>query len=199
MAIDDVSLIRIVGRYQQQNVVNTLHYQHTAQVSEDRDILNDFLIAWGDANETAWLACHIDSYELIGYKAFRVTGTAKIPAYINVGSNGTVAGEEVPSNVCRTITLYTGSTNHRRRGRVMMSGSATGMFNTTDGAVTTVHTAILQDLGDLLDTTLVTGADEFDLCLPASNGLPVEHVVASIGRVTPSSVKSRRVSQYLIG
>lgn len=199
MAATDVSLIRIVGRYQQQNIVNTLHYQHYAQTSTEEDVLEDFITAWSTANETAWLACHIDSYELIGYKAFRVTGAAKIPAYENRAQNGTVAGEEVPSNVCRTVTLYTASANHRRRGRVMLSGSEASMFNITDGSVTVAAVAILQTLGDLLDTRVETGGDAFDLCLPATATLPVELVTKSVGRVTPSAVKSRRVSQYLIG
>lgn len=200
MAIDDVSVLRIVGRYQQQNCVSSLHYQHTAQVDHDElDTLGEFITAWATACETAWLAAHIDTYELIGYKAFRVTGAAKVPAYQNRGFNGTVAGEEVPSNVCRTITLFTASSNHRRRGRVMLSGSEQAMFLAADGSVTVAAVGILQTLGDLLTTTVVDGNDEWDMVLPATDALPVEPVVKALGRVTPSALKSRRVKQYLIG
>lgn len=199
MATDDVIQLRIVGRYQQQNIVNTLHYQIVDQSSSDLDILSAFITDWGTVHETAFLACHIDTYELIGYKAFRVDGTAKTPAYENRGFNGSVAGEEVPSNVCRTITLYTASSNHRRRGRLMLSGSEAAMFNTTDGSVTVAAVAILQTLGDLLSAPFLPVADEFQLVLPASGANPIIPVNAAIGRVTPSAIKSRRVSQYLIG
>ena len=199
MAANDVILLRVVGRYQQQNIVNTLHYQINMQTSTEAAVLGMFLTDWATANETAWLNCHIDTYELIGYKAFRVDGAAKIPAYQNRGVNGNVVGDEVPSNICRTITLYTASANHRRRGRVMLSGSEQGMFNLTDGAVTVAAVGVLQTLGDLLDSQLVGVADVFDPVLPASGVLPIEAVTKAVGRVTPSSVKSRRVSQYLIG
>ena len=199
MATDDIIQLRIVGRYQQQNIVNTLHYQISQQSSSDLDILGNFITDWGTALEIAFLACHIDTYELIGYKAFRVDGTAKTPAYENRGQNGTVVGDEVPSNVCRTITLYTASANHRRRGRLMLSGSEAGMFNLTDGSVTVAAVAILQTLGDLLSATLEETADTYNLVLPASGANPIIEVNAAVGRVTPSAVKSRRVSQYLIG
>ena len=199
MAADDVIVLRIVGRYQQQNIVNTLHYQIADQISSELEVLGKFITDWATAVETAWLAAHIDTYELIGYKAFGVTGAAKIPAYQNRGSNGTVTGDEVPSNVCRTITLYTGSSNHRRRGRVMLSGSYVFAFNDTDGALSTAAVALLQTIGDLLDSTLSGVDDEFDLCLPATDANPVVLVTKALGRVTPSAVKSRRVSQYLIG
>lgn len=199
MAVDDVSLIRIVGRYQNQNIVNTLHWKHTAQASTEVYILETLISQFSTAVEGAWLAAHIDTYELVGYKAFRVSGAAKIPAYENRGNNGTVTGTEVPSNVCRTITLYTASANHRRRGRVMLSGSETTMFSTADGSLTTADVALLQAIGDLLDAGLAGGGDEFSVCLPATDALPVELITKSVGRVTPSAIKSRRVSQYLIG
>lgn len=199
MAVGDVSLIRIVGRYQSQNCVNTIHYKHTAQVSTELDVLGQLVLAWSTAIEAAWLAAHIDTYELIGYKAFRVTGAAKVPAYMNRGTAGTVTGLEVPSNICRTITLYTASANHRRRGRVMLSGSEQAMFNPSDGSLTTADVAKLQTIGDFLDTTLVGPVDSFDCCLPASGANPLEVVTKALGRVTPSALKSRRVKQYLIG
>lgn len=199
MAVDDVCVIRVVGRYQQQNIVNTLHLQITAQVSNEDEILDQLLTQFDSDIRVAWLACHIDTYEIIGLKAFRVDGAAKVPAYSNIGANGTVAGAEVPSNVCRTITLYTDSTNHRRRGRVMLSGSEQAMFNDTDGSITVAAVGILQTLGNLFDSGHSIDGDVFKYVLPATDLLPVVDVVKSVGRVTPSSVKSRRVSQYLIG
>lgn len=199
MAVDDVCVIRAVGRYQQQNIVNTLHVQITEQVSSELGILDQLLDSFDTEIRTAWLACHIDTYELIGLKAFRVTGAAKVPAYTNIGANGTVTGDEVPSNVCRTITLYSDSTNHRRRGRLMFSGSAMFMFNDTDGSVSTAAVALLQAVGDILDAGFSIAGDVFKVVLPATDTLPVVDVVKCRGRVTPSAVKSRRVRQYLIG
>lgn len=200
MANDDVSVLRIVGRYQQQNCVSSLHYQHSNQEDNNElETLQALITAWQTACEAAWLAVHIDTYTLVGYKAFRVTGAAKVPAYTNREQNGTVDDAEVPSNICRTITLFTTSANHRRRGRVMLSGSGQSMFNQADGSVTTAEVAILQTLGDLLETTLVDGNDEWDIVLPATDALPVENVVRCLARVTPSTLKSRRVKQYLIG
>ncbi|MCK4958866.1 MAG: hypothetical protein KAT00_05690 [Planctomycetes bacterium] len=199
MAINDVSVLRAVGRYQQQNCVSSFHYRHTAQVTDELEILNDLITAWANLIETEWLAAHIDTYELIGYKAFRVTGASKVPAYQNRAANGTVTGLEVPSNICRTITMYTASTNHRRRGRVMLSGSEQAMFLESDGSLTTASVALLQSIADYLDSGLTSGSDTFELVLPATDALPVEAVVKSVGRVTPSALKSRRVKQYLIG
>lgn len=199
MSVSDVSVIRVVGRYQQQNCVSSLHYRHTAQSSSEEDILANFILAWSSDVEAAWLAAHIDTYELVGYKAFRVSGAAKVPAYMNRGVNGTVTGDEVPSNICRTITLYTASTNHRRRGRVMLSGSEAAMFLPSDGSLTTSTVALLQAIGDLLDNGHSMAGDTFELVLPATDALPVEAVTKSMGRVTPSALKSRRVKQYLIG
>lgn len=199
MAVDDISVLRVVGRYQQQNCVSSFHFQHTVQATDEIDILMELILAFGNDIETAWLAAHIDTYELVGYKAFRVTGAAKVPAYNNRGVNGTVTGTEVPSNVCRTITFYTASANHRRRGRVMLSGSETAMFLEADGSLTSAAVALLQAIGDVLDAGLTTPSDEFVLVLPAAGALPVELVTKSVGRVTPSALKSRRVKQYLIG
>ena len=199
MAVDDICVLRIVGRYQQQNIVNTLHLQIEAQVSSEQEILDQLVIGWDTAFRNAWLAAHIDTYELIGLKAFRVDGAAKVPAYSNIGQNGTVTGDEVPSNVCRTITLYTASTNHRRRGRVMLSGSAQAMFNASDGSVTVAEVGVLQTIGNLIDAGFSMDSDDFVFCLPATDTLPIELVTKSLARVTPSAVKSRRVSQYLIG
>lgn len=199
MAVGDVCVLRIVGRYQQQNCVSSLHYRITTQVSDDLDILGQLIDDWLAIHEVAWLNCHIDTYTLVGYKAFRVDGTAKVPAYSTVETAGNVDDDEVPSNLCRTITFYTASSNHRRRGRIMLSGSGQAMFNQGHGSVAVAAVAILQTLADLLETALAQSPDEFELVLPAANGDPIEPIVAARARVTPSALKSRRVKQYLIG
>lgn len=199
MAVDDISVLRIVGRYQQQNCVSSLHYQHQLQGSSEIEVLDNLISIWSTAMETEWLAAHLDTYTLVGYKAFRVSGAAKVPAYMNREVAGTVTGDEVPLNICRTITMYTESANHRRRGRVMLSGSAQAMFNQGDGSVTVAARAIVQAVADELDNDISDGTDTFELVIPATDTLPVEGVVKCLARVTPSALKSRRVKQYLIG
>jgi hypothetical protein len=81
----------------------------------------------------------------------------------------------------------------------MMSGSEASMFNLTDGSVTVAAVAILQTLGDLLAAPLAETADTYQLVLPAAGANPIIDISAAVGRVTPSAIKSRRVSQYLIG
>ena len=74
MAVDDVVVLRAVGRYQSQNVVNTMHYKITAQTSTELAILASLTLAWDTDIRLEWLARHSDEYTLIGLKAFRVTG-----------------------------------------------------------------------------------------------------------------------------
>lgn len=199
MAIGDVISVRIVGRYQDQNIVNTLHYQITGQTVSERNVLRDFLDAWDTQLEAAWLARHIDSYELVGIKAFNDTGASKTPAFQAVGVAGSVVGEEVHASVCRTLTLYTDSAKHRRRGRVMVSGSAVAHFNTVDGAVTTAEIALMNVLAAALLVTVSDGETEGVLCIPPAAADPVEIITDIEARVTPSLIRSRRIRQFLIG
>lgn len=199
MAVQDIVTLRIVGRYQSQNIVNTLHYRITDQAAAEKDILDNLISQWDTAIQAAWLARCIDSYMMVGYKAFNHTGVGKTPAFLHQGSLGTVTGEEVPSPVCRTITLYTGSANYRRRGRVMLSGGETAMFNITDGAVSNSEVTALQTLADLLIVPLASGGDEFQLGLPPTGASSWDDFVSARPRVTPALISSRRVSQFLIG
>lgn len=199
MAVNDVVSLRIVGRYQDQNIVNTTHWEIIEQAAEEELILAQMLATWEADIQASWLARHIDSYELVGIKGFNKAGAAKTPAFSSIGANGTVDGEEVPSCVCRTITLYTHSANHRRHGRLMLSGGATSMFDTDDGSVSTVEITALTALGGTFETGLSAAGNSFKLCIPATDVLPMETVFDSIGRETPSVVTSRRIRQFLIG
>lgn len=199
MAIGDVFTLRVVGRYQAQNIVNTLHYQITDQAAGEQNILESFLDSWDTNVEASWVARHLDTYELIGLKAFADGGAAKTPAFLALGTPGSVVGEEVPAAVCRTITLYTESANSRRRGRVMLSGTAVSQLETDDGSVTAAEVALLTALGETLTTTLSGGGDEAVLCIPANATAGAEIIVDSRGRVTPALISSRRIDQFLIG
>lgn len=199
MAVQDVCILRIVGRYQSQNIVNTLHWQIVSQSSDDQAVLASLCLAFQADIETAWLARHIDSYELIGYKAFVQSGAAKTPAYVPRGQYGVVVGTEVPAAVCRTITLYTADAKHRRRGRLMLSGGEFAQFNIDDGAVTSAEMALLGTLGSFFLEVIENGGDEFRCCIPATATDAVQSINAATGRATPSIVRSRRVRNFLIG
>lgn len=199
MAATDVCILKIVGRYQEQNIVNTLHYQITTQASEDTEVLEHLIQAWYGANETAWLARHSDQYELIGYKAFKKTGSAKTPSYVPRGNSGAVVGDEQPAAICRTITLYTADAKFRRRGRIMLSGSVADMFNDTDGAVTSTEMSLLATLGGYFLGTISDSGDEFRCVIPAAGEDGVQPVIDTKGRATPSIVRSRRVRNFHIG
>lgn len=200
MAAGDNLTVRIVGRYQSQNIVNTLHYNLSVQGSSDQDVCEAFAIAWDTHHRSAWLAAHSTAYELIGIKCFRLGGTAKTPGFSTIGEDGTRSGTPAPSSVCRTITLYTGSTNSRKRGRVMLSGSIVEDFSPTDGAVLSAARAVMNSLGDaLLAGITANGDDGGDLILPPAGIDPEEPVTDYKSRVTPSSVTTRRIRQFLIG
>lgn len=199
MAVADVLTLRVVGRYQAQNIVNTLHYQIAAQTSTELDICNQLIEGWDTAMETLWRGRHIDSYTLIGLKCFRQSGVAKTPAFKLISGVGTVVGDEVPSPICRCITLYTGSAKPRRRGRVMLSGSEAAMFNVSDGAVTASEIAGLDTMATALLVKITQGLDEFQLCIPGAGADPPELITDFKSRVTPAVITSRRIRQFLIG
>lgn len=199
MAVDDVVTLKIVGRYQDQNIVNTTHWQIIEQASAETGVLANLITAFQGAIETAWRARHIDSYELVGYKAFNHTGVSKTPKFLASGDMGLVTGTEVPASVCRTITLYTGSAKHRRRGRLMLSGSEVAQFNIDDGAVTSAELALLGTLGQYFEAAIDSGGDTFFCCIPAAGEDPVELITDTAGRATPSLIKTRRIRQFSVG
>ncbi|MCK5319090.1 MAG: hypothetical protein KAJ55_14350 [Anaerolineales bacterium] len=192
MAIDDVSRLTVVGRFQEQNIVNTFHYQHTAQVTDDDEILKDLIDAWDTALKAAWVLRCSDDYVLVGIKAFKQAGTPKVPAFKRLDEFGSIAGTPHSAFVSRVITLYTGSTNHRRRGRIQLSGGDIGHFNENDGSVLAAEVVLMQTLANALLATITSGSDEFNLCIPATDELPFEPIVAVRARNTPGIIRSRR-------
>lgn len=199
MAVDDIVGVRVVGRYQSQNIVNTLHYKITAQTATEHEILQLLCAAWDATLSTQWVNRHIDTYELIGIKAFSKTGDNKRPGILDIGDAGAVVGEEVPSPICRVITLYTDSDNYRRHGRVMLSGGAVSMFNTDDGAVTAAEVTALETLADLLIDPITFDEEGVTPVIPPTDLLAVENITAALPRKTPACIRSRRVRGFSIG
>lgn len=203
MAVADEVGLHIVGRYQDQNIVSTMHYRITAQTTGEDEILDQLCTGWNSACTSAWVARHIDTYELIGLKAFGKTGVNKRPGIFEVGQSGGVVGVETPSPVCRTITLYTADTNHWRRGRVMLSGSEHAMFDVDDGSVTASERTSLEALAALLLADITVGGDEFTPGLCAGTGIGGPYSFADftsyLVRKTPACVRSRRIKGFSIG
>lgn len=199
MAVDDVIGIQIHGRYQMQNIVNIMHYKITTQTLDDHVILGSLCTQWETQHKTAWLARHIDSYRLMGLKGFSLTGANKRPGLVHIDEAGSIVGEEAPSPICRTITLYTDSDNYRRRGRLMLSGSADAHFHDDDGAVIDAELAFLVILGEALMIDLDTGSNAAEFGLASTALLPFEKITAVQARRTPACIRSRRVRGFSIG
>jgi hypothetical protein len=199
MAQGDECTLRIIGRYQSQNIVNTMHYRIADQTTDDKDILDQLCTLWETANKTDWLACHNTAYTLVGLKAFGKTGTAKTPGTKAVGDAGTRSGTPVPANVCRTITLYTADVKHRRRGRVMLSGSISEDFEAGDGSLTESILTLLATLGAKLILALEGGGDEFKPGIPAAGADVWRDFNDLRARERPSQVGTRRVREFYIG
>jgi hypothetical protein len=199
MATADTCVMRICGRFQEQNIVNTLHYFIWNQTSDEQSVLAALNALWVLDIQAAWLARHSDAYELIGIKSFRVDGVPKVPGFRPIGAAGLVTGSAVLSFASRVITFYTSSSNYRRRGRLQLSGGESLMFSLDDGSVVSDELDLLDVLGDLLREPLVQGDEEFHLCIPPTDVLPVEDVIATKARVTPGVMRSRRVKNFFIG
>jgi hypothetical protein len=199
MAVDDVVGCHVCGRYQSQNIVNTLHFKITQQTVTDHQILQLLAVAWDQAVSTIWLARHIDSYLLIGAKFFSVTGQNKRPGIVEIGNAGSVVGSEVPSPMCRVLTMYTDSDNFRRRGRLMISGCDTAMFDDTDGSVTSAERTALSSLADVLMDPVTVDEESMIPCIPPTATAPVETITSVLPRKTPACIRSRRVRGFNIG
>lgn len=199
MAVADTVLVRVVGRFQSQNIVNTFHYEVESQASEQKNLLQNLAILWDTVNGAAWLARMSDAYDLIGTKAFMADGDSVPPGIAPINLSGDVAGDPQESYVCRVVTLYTGNPNHRVRGRVMMSGGAESMFDDTDGSVTDAEVTALGALATLFATDLTGGGDTFTPALYSKAQQRTEPVLKAAARKTPALIRSRRVRQFLIG
>jgi len=199
MTVGDVAVLRAVGRYQDQNISNNLHYEVVTQTSEEINIWQSLAEIWDAGNTASWLARMIDAYELIGLKVFTAKGDSKVPGIVNVGTAGDVVGDPQESFVCRTITMYTDNANHRVRGRIQLSGAAEAMFNDTDGSVTDAELTALSTLISNLLSPLSSGGDSFKPVIINQTTKVTNDVVEMVPRKTPSVVRSRRVRQFSIG
>lgn len=199
MAVDDIVGIRIVGRYQDQNIVNTMHYKITAQVSTDNEILGVLGAAWLADHNSDWMDRHSDQYELVGVRCFSLTGDNKMPGIVPHGYAGNVVGVELPAMICRTVTLYTDSSNYRRRGRIMLSGTVVAQLVEADGSVTAAEMALMEALGSALIADIDSLGDSFTPGLAPNGVLPFEPFTGALGRKTPAGITSRRIRGFSIG
>lgn len=199
MAVNDIAVLRIVGRYQSQNIVNSMHYLVEAQSTGDEQLWDDLVNAWFTAFNTSWPARHIEEYNWVGLKAFTVRGDTRPPGERSVSLAGTLTGNPQVAFVCRTITFYTDSANARRRGRLMLSGGGEDLFEDSIGSVTTGEVIALTTLGTALMATLSENSNDFKPILYDKATDTVSNLILAKGRSTPSAITSRRIRRFLIG
>lgn len=199
MAVGDVAVLRVVGRYQLQNIVNTFHYSIIQQAGPEVTQWQALADDWLSANGNIWLARHVDTYSLVGIKVFTTKGIPRPPGFAALDAAGTVVGISNDALVCRTITLYTDAGNHRIRGRLQLSGGTTSMFDPDTGEVTQSEIDDLDILGAQLLQLITESTTDFQMVLWNKLLLGVNEIVLAKGRVTPSVVRSRRPRQFKIG
>lgn len=199
MAVGDVAVLRVLGTYQNQNIVNTLHYRIITEGSTPQSRLDSLCQQWSTDLQAVWIAAHIDTYELSATQANLVKGNAIPPGEFLIAAAGTVSGVPSPAVNCRTITLYSDSSNHRRRGRVMLSGSDDGDFAAGTGIVVSGAMILMQAIGDaLLDSIEPTG-DEWALVLYDKATDTTSDIIKAKARPTMSVVTSRRGRPFDFG
>lgn len=199
MAVGDIGILRVVGNFQSQNIVNSLHYEVTTQATSDLVLWDDLAAGWWSDFQAEWSARHSDAYTVEGIKVFTIKGDPHPPGVEIVNEAGAVIGDPQEAFIGRTITLYTESANHRNRGRLQLSGGVESMFDDTTGAVTATEvTAMSALIGQLLDGVITTD-NAYSLVIYQRVLLTSFTVARAVARVTPSVVRSRRIKQFLIG
>ena len=199
MSVNNVASLHIVSRFQDQNVVQTLHYEVMEQGSDEEDILQNLCEQWQLTYEAGLQAIVNDDLTIIGYKAFNKVGDATVPGFKDSGNAGSVVATAMPAFINKTLTLYTESTKYRRRGRFSVCGVSETEIGDADGSVTSVARAALLAFGATLITSLTGGGDSWRLVIPATVADPSEPIVGCLARLKPTILKSRRIREYLIG
>lgn len=199
MPVGDIAVLRIIGRYQGQNIVNTMHYRVTGQSSPDFNQWDQLCVEWELTNGPLWLARMSDDYELQGIKAFTVKGDAVPPGTAIVQLPGDLTGDPQESFVCRTITFYTDNANPRRRGRLMLSGGVESLFNDADGSVASVEVGLLTILGTAFMVDLDSPDNSYEMVIFQKNPETISLPIKARGRLTPSVLRSRRIKQFIVG
>lgn len=199
MPTGDIAVVRIIGRFQDQNIVNTMHYRVTNQAGADVDLWDQLCVEWELTNSPLWLARMSDDYVLQGVKAFTVKGDAVPPGTSIIAATGDLTGDPQESFVCRTITFYTDNANPRRRGRLMLSGGVESLFNDSDGSVASVEVGLLTALGTAFLTDLTSTDNTYEMVVFQKNPEVISMPIKARGRLTPSVLRSRRIKQFIIG
>jgi hypothetical protein len=199
MPVGDIAVLRAVGRYQDQNIVNTMHYEVEIQSSDDIDLWQQLADDWASAISTLWLGRHIDAYSLVGVKVFTAKGNPHPPGFTQVDGIGTVVGTGSGALLGRTITLYTDDPSPAARGRVQLSGGTTDMFDPDTGQVVPAEITLLNALGALLTQIINEQDNEYKLVVFRKLPERIANIVLAKGRITPSVIRSRRARVFTIG
>lgn len=151
VAIPSTVKLVIQGTAEATACLNILHYKYTGAAPAST-ALNTFVNAWLSAHKTQWLACHGAHYTLQAVTATDLSvgsGATYSQPVAGPSNVGTATGIPFPNNVALAVSLKTGLSGRRNRGRVFMGGLtdnqadgsiATGAFQTQ---LTTLFTALV--------------------------------------------------------
>lgn len=202
MSVADLMQLKIVGRLQDQNCVQTLCYEISQQAAGEEAIAKQLCIAWYSTHGTAFLARCSEDYTLVGLKAFGLTGDPKVPGQSLLNGAGTVAESCPTAMIARTITLYPEEISNHHRGRIMIPGTVDSMLDNEDGSVEDDEVTAMQALADaLLEGCDDGGGNAFDLRIWGKvAGVPQKFDInAVVAQKTPAAIRSRRIRELLIG
>jgi hypothetical protein len=199
MTVGDIAVLRAVGRYQDQNIVNTMHYEVKVQAGDDIDLWQQLADDWATANSTLWLGRHIDAYSLVGIKVFTAKGSPHPPGFTQIDTPGSVVGTGSGALLGRTITLYTDDPSSSARGRVQLSGGTEAMFDPDTGQLVPAEIIMLNALGTQLIQVINEQDNEYKMVVFRKLPERIATIILGKGRITPSVIRSRRARVFTIG
>lgn len=180
----------INGSADGQAVNNVLHYKYSG-TAPTAAALTTFINAWLTAFQTEWLATHGANYALQSVQATDIASavgaTASVPI-VGPGNTGTfTAGAALPNNVAVAVTLRTGLTGRRKRGRVFLGGlNVNQVIN--DAVPSTMQSVINTLFAHLISLTV---SSVFDLAVASILNLTSEVITGYTLNTTSDSMRRR--------
>lgn len=197
MAVGSILRMSVLGVYQDQNIVNTIHVKVIEQQCDEVDLATKVAGTFIDV-ETYWLAVHNQYYQYKGTVVVGTAGSSTIPGYYPRDLPGVVAQDPLLSSIARVITLYGAADNAKIRGRLMLSGASQGDIDETDGRVNI--SMGLNTLAALMKQawTNVQFVTVVPVIYTKSTQLARE-VIKAVPRPTPGVIRSRRIRNFMVG
>lgn len=153
MAVNDVYRLALVGSLFNQQIVNVLHYQLTADPTlsfSAQSLVN----MWTAAITPTWRATVVDSYifDHVACTKLHPVGPATIIAPFAGGTIGLRALPPLPCNVAASITKRTALIGRRHRGRMALAGLANA--DNVVGLLSPTAFGLIQTLANALENPL---------------------------------------------